>query len=187
MMQTFRFSELIGVWEGDKLPLLDSSLSEIYKTRDEKPESDGFSNVDGWQKLMNGRDQLQNLKVLIYQKALEYCNMHEKVNALEFTSFFANVNGPGASNCMHHHNFGEISGVFWLKAPRKSGDLIIMNPYPQQHWNTSVRPKTDRNALVLTPKANHGVFFNSNLVHYVDVNRSDRDRVSVACHLRILD
>ena len=65
MMQAFRFSELIAVWEGDKLPLLDFSLSEIYKTRDDNPESDGFSNVDGWQKLMNGREQLQNLKVLI--------------------------------------------------------------------------------------------------------------------------
>jgi uncharacterized protein (TIGR02466 family) len=186
-MQTFSFTELIGVWEGDKLPILDFSLREIYQIRDDDPETDGFSNVDGWQKLMNNKDTLQHLKLLIHQKALEYCNLHEKVNDLEYTSFFANINGHGASNCMHHHNYGEISGVFWLKAPRKSGDLIIMNPYPQQHWNTSLKPKTDRNALVLTPKANHGVFFNSNLVHYVDVNRSDNDRVSVGFHLHIVN
>jgi len=75
--------------------------------------------------------------------------------------------------------------VYWLKAPRNSGNLVIMSPFHNQYLNTSCVSKIDRNAMIIEPKANTGVFFNSNLVHYVDQNRSKHDRVSVAFHVLI--
>ena len=38
---------------------------------------------------------------------------------------------------------------------------------------------------VVVPEPNEGVFFNNNLIHYVDVNRSDTDRISIAYHIKI--
>ena len=43
----------------------------------------------------------------------------------------------------------------------------------------------DYNAIHIDPEPNKGVFFNSNLVHYVDINRSQKDRVSIAYNIGI--
>ena len=86
---------------------------------------------------------------------------------------------------MHHHTYGQISGAYWLKAPPRCGDLIIMSPFTNRYLNTAVVPKSDHNACVIKPKANKGVYFNSNLIHYVDVNRSEKSRVSIAFHILI--
>ena len=86
---------------------------------------------------------------------------------------------------MHHHTVGEFSGVFWLKANENSGDLVVMNPYPNNMMNTCTIAKRDYNAMYFTPQRNKGLFFNSNLIHYVDVNRSQEDRVSIAYHIGV--
>ena len=184
-MKFYSFNELIGVWDGE-LPILDFSLRKIYEWRDEFPESEGNSNIEGWQRTGMHKDgRFSPLMSLISNKSREYIDHHDvkPPRYIEIVHAFANINGPGASNCMHHHTYGQISGVYWLKAPRNSGDLIIMSPFHNQYLNTSCVSKIDRNAMVIEPKANTGVFFNSNLVHYVDQNRSTKDRVSVAFHI----
>ena len=105
--------------------------------------------------------------------------------------FFANINPPGASHTMHHHIGGHYSGAYWLQADQGSGNIIIMNPYPNNFISTFCQNTVEQtengfktfDCIGVWPQVNKGVFFNSNLVHYVDVNRSDRDRIGVAFHL----
>tara|TARA_B100000945_G_scaffold317587_1_gene320714 strand:- start:2143 stop:2709 length:567 start_codon:yes stop_codon:yes gene_type:complete len=181
------FKELIGVWDGN-LTVLDSSYREILKLYEDDPKTDGYSNLNGWQKTgLHKMPQFTPLKDLIVNKCFDYLAEHQidRPRGLECVHLFANINPKGASNIMHHHTFGQISGVYWLKAPLHSGDLIVMSPFTNRYLNTSTVPKTDYNALQLKPKSNQGVFFNSNLTHYVDINRSNKDRVSVAFHILI--
>ena len=89
---------------------------------------------------------------------------------------------------------GPDSTGYAVYSDGNSGDLVIMSPFTNRYLNTSCVPKPrtnnpikylDYNALVLKPRANKGVFFNSNLMHYVDINRSSKDRVSVAFHILV--
>jgi len=181
------FKEHVGVWDGN-LTVLDLSLRHVMDLHEKDPKSDGYSNINGWQKIgLHKMPQFNPLKEMIINRCYDYLGEHgiSRPRGLECVHLFANINPKGASNSMHHHTYGQISGVYWLKAPLNSGDLVIMSPFTNRYLNTSCIPKTDYNALQLKPKANQGVFFNSNLTHYVDINRSNKDRVSVAFHILI--
>lgn len=183
------FEEIIGIYNGDETSLMDFILSYVYELRNKHPESDGNSNYDGWQKNLN--DLLEDghpLKKFIGIEFSEYlkCYSIKQPASLEFTALFCNINPPGSSNIMHHHTFGEFSGTLWVQAEQNAGQLIIMNPYPSRLINTSFIPlNKDYNAIHIDPESNKGVFFNSHLVHYVDINRSQKDRVSLGYNLKI--
>lgn len=186
-MDILSFNEHVGVWDGS-LTVLDLSLRHVMELHEKDPKSDGYSNVDGWQKTgLDKMPQFNPLKEMIVNNCYEYLQSYDIVRprGLECVHLFANINGKGASNMMHHHTYGQISGAYWLKAPPRCGDLIIMSPFTNRYLNTSVVPKSDHNACVIKPKANKGVYFNSNLIHYVDVNRSEKSRVSIAFHILI--
>ena len=106
---------------------------------------------------------------------------------------FVNINPSGASHTMHDHVGGHYSGAFWLQADVNSGRLIIMNPMRNTFINSfcqnTIQENQDGyqtfNNINIFPESNKGVFFNNNLLHYVDVNRSERDRIGVAFHIMI--
>jgi len=180
-MEYVSFSETIGVYDGDQ-SVVDSCLSYVYDLQKVCPESDGNSNYGGWQK-----DIDHPIKKIIEDEFRKYVKayMIREPYWLSFNKFFCNINPPGASNTMHHHTVGEFSGAFWLKADKGAGDLIVMNPFPNNFINTCTITKKDYNAMYFTPKSNTGVFFNSNLIHHVDINRSQTDRVSIAYHIGV--
>jgi len=100
-------------------------------------------------------------------------------NIVDVTSginnMWINYSPPGAYNVLHHHPTADISGVFYLKADKNSGDIIFPTPYPHElSPSSSYRTKPERNM---------GVLFYSGLMHYVDVNRSDEDRISVSFNI----
>ena len=180
-MEYVSFEETIGVYDGDQ-SVVDSCLSYVYDLQKTCPESDGNSNYGGWQK-----DIDHPIKHIILREFKKYIKhyMIEEPYWVNFNKLFCNINPTGASNTMHHHTVGEFSGAFWLKANENSGDLIVMNPYPNKFMNTCTIAKRDYNAMYFTPQTNRGLFFNSNLIHYVDVNRSQEDRVSIAYHIGV--
>ena len=180
-MQYVSFEETIGVYDGDQ-SVVDSCLSYVYDLQKTCPESDGNSNMGGWQKDID--HPIKNVILREFRKYVKHYQIEEPY-WVNFNKLFCNINPFGASNTMHHHTVGEFSGAFWLKANENSGDLIVMNPYPNNFMNTCTIAKKDYNAMYFTPQTNTGVFFNSNLIHYVDVNRSLEDRVSIAYHIGV--
>jgi uncharacterized protein (TIGR02466 family) len=182
MIQHFTFAETVGIYNGDQ-SIVDSTITYIYELKHKYPESDGNSNYGGWQKQLD-----HPIKHVIEKEFKEYLKWYcvEEPKWIAFTNLFCNVNPPGSSNVMHHHNIGEFSGVLWLQAENNSGNIVIMNPFYNRFMNTCVNsPEKDYNAMYITPEANKGAFFNSNLVHYVDINRSQIDRISIGYHLGI--
>ncbi len=189
-MKFISFQEKIGLYHGDdsRFSMIDETIKSIYEYRDSNPISDGSSNVDGWQKELPDLPKFFNIRNIIMDALPEYIRGLgiTSGHGFEFMKFFCNVNPPGASNVMHSHNVGELSGAYWLKADKDSGDLIIMNPYRNSMLNTICTTNENYNCMKITPEPNLGCFFNSNLIHYVDVNRSTEDRISIAFHLKII-
>jgi len=81
--------------------------------------------------------------------------------------FWLNAQGPGQSTSEHvHEELDELlSGVYYLKVPERSGDIVL------QEGRISMRVK---------PEAGMFLFFPPSLSHRVEVNRSDELRLSLA-------
>ncbi len=185
-MEFTSFEEPVGHYIGDPKITVDT-IDLIYKTKELYPESDGQSNMGGWQKDLTNDPLFHPIMDVILDKFDEYLQHYELSDRLQygFEKFFCNVNPPGAHNSMHNHRVGEFSGAFWLQAGHDCGPLFIMNPYPNQFINTISNGRKDYSKHVVVPEPNEGVFFNTNLVHYVDVNRSTTDRISIAYHIKL--
>ena len=182
-MRLVTFQETIGEYEGDQ-SLIDSAMDTVYNIKEKEPHSDGNSNYGGWQKRFE--HPIQTVIEYQFREYLQDSGIPQP-KWVVFTNFFCNINPPGAFHIMHHHTIGEFSGAFWLQADDNAGDLVVMNPFYNRFLNTCMFPAKDKdyNAAYFIPKPNTGVFFNSNLVHYVDVNRSNRDRVSIGYHIGV--
>lgn len=189
---TFTFKEDISVFEGNP-DYTQMTIDQLYQLRDRESQTDGASNVKGWQKEINHMPEYYQLRAMIMEQFVGYFQQNVGTLNMEaaIVKFFANINPPGASHTMHHHVGGHYSGAYWLQADQGAGNIVIMNPYPNNFLNTFCQNTVEHkengfktfNCIEVKPQANKGVFFNSNLVHYVDVNRSNRDRIGVAFHL----
>ena len=54
-------------------------------------------------------------------------------------NMWANINPPGGSNAPHIHPNSLFSGVYYIKAPKKSGNLVCNDPRPGVQLNMPVR------------------------------------------------
>jgi len=81
--------------------------------------------------------------------------------------FWFNAQRPGQFTSEHtHEELDELlSGVYYLSAPERSGDLILRDGPLSIH---------------VTPAAGLFLFFPPNLSHRVETNRSDALRLSLA-------
>ena len=188
----FSFEEIIGIYTGEEGDSLINFLKNyMYELKSEQPEFEAThsnSNVEGWNRGAE-QDLFENkeLQDFVGNNFREYlkCYAIKQPPAFEFTSLFCNILPPGTCTVMHAHAYGEFTGTLWIQAEQDAGQLVIMSPLHNQFANTSLIPERDYNAMYIDPEPNKGVFFNSNLVHYIDINRSKKDRVSLGYNIKV--
>lgn len=84
--------------------------------------------------------------------------------------FWFNAQGPGQGTSVHNHDENDelLSGVYYIRVPDQSGELVLLDGQ-----------LTTR----MMPKAGHFLFFPPSLPHRVEVNRSQEQRLSLAFNL----
>jgi uncharacterized protein (TIGR02466 family) len=98
------------------------------------------------------------------------------------TSWF-NVAFPGQNQEFHIHANSHISAVYYVKAPKNSGDIIFdspmktMFPLPYKDYSET--------RLFRTPVAGDVVMFKSNVSHMVATNKSDDVRISISMNFTV--
>ena len=81
--------------------------------------------------------------------------------------YWFNIAQPGDSTGRHNHkDEAAISGVFYIKVPEKSGELIFFIP--------------GKNKITIPAKEGRMLLFPANLDHAVNVNSSEDVRISLA-------
>jgi uncharacterized protein (TIGR02466 family) len=120
----------------------------------------------------------------IYDTASDWIKHSWSIDDLSDVAFginnmWINYSPPGAYNVLHHHPHANISGVFYLKAEENSGAIVFPHPFPHEL-------SASRSHRVY-PEPNTGLLFYSGLQHYVDVNHSDADRISVSFNIMVTD
>ena len=145
------------------------------------------TNAGGWHSTtdMNRKEEYNAL-------TKELFNMQEEIFKKEFLTqkpvlgnMWANINYPGNSNRPHLHPNSLFSGVYWVKAPEKSGSLMLYEPRPGVHTTMPNRkevklpPELWRD-VHYEPRAGTIVMFPAWLWHEVQPNRSNDIRISVS-------
>jgi uncharacterized protein (TIGR02466 family) len=108
-------------------------------------------------------------------------------------NIWININKKGDYNVCHDHPKSTISGVLWVKTPENCGKLSFRSPHSfvehslfEYADETIKKERNYYNDFHFFPKEGTMVLFASHLLHDVDQNESDEDRISIAFNLNIL-
>ena len=160
---------------------------QILKWNKEDPKGVSKTNAGGWHSTtdMNKKQEydplskeLFNMQDEIFQK--EYLTMKPVLG-----NMWANINPPGGFNRPHLHPNSLFSGVYWIKAPKKSGNLMLYEPRPGAQCTMPNRkegklPSQLWREVHYEPKAGTCIMFPSWLWHEVKPNNSNDIRISVS-------
>ena len=122
--------------------------------------------------------ELFNMQEEIYQK--------EKLNRKPVLgNMWANINYPGCFNRPHIHPNSLFSGVYFIKTPQKSGNLMVYDPRPGVQMTMPNRKEGKLSPELwrevhYEPKAGRCIMFPSWLWHEVKPNQSNDIRISVS-------
>jgi len=144
-----------------------------------------------WQSAGN----LHNLEAF---QPLATCMMAASQGVLEFlkcryddfaiTNCWANTNPKGESHRIHSHPNNYLSGVYYVRAPEKCGDIVFFDPRPQSIvLLPQVTERTPFNSSKHRITAREGTLlvFHSWFQHLVETNESDEERISISFNIML--
>jgi len=124
------------------------------------------------------RENLKNLKALKYRVELEN---------LIISGMWANVLAPGEAHRAHTHSNNVWSGVYYLHSderagiffhdPRPAADVLRLRQLEYNHNNS--------NLMHYVSRTNRAIMFPSWLLHWVDPNTSNSNRISISWNIQI--
>jgi uncharacterized protein (TIGR02466 family) len=150
-----------------------------------------FSNRGGWQSpsdfyLNESFDQFTDYILKNALMSLKHYNLNFKLS-----NMWININKKGNYNVIHNHPISIISGVFWVKTPKNCGSLVFQSPHsftqPSLLRNIDSEIAKEQNyydSYSFFPKEGTMILFPSDLLHGVEPNESEDDRISIAFNLQ---
>ena len=145
------------------------------------------TNVKGWHSHTNMHTKPEFAKLT---KALHEAQFkiykEEHLDSEPFLgNMWANINYPGGFNRPHLHPNALFSGVYWIKAPEKSGSLMLYEPRPGAQCTMPNRkegklPPELWREVHYTPRAGTILMFPAWLWHEVQPNKSQDIRISIS-------
>ena len=94
-----------------------------------------------------------------------------------------NLTKKGGFNTIHHHGLWTISGVLYIKYPKNSGRLLVKDPRPAVYFHKLLQRAGEQ--LIVEPEEGLMVFFPGFLEHSVELNKSRKDRISIAFNINL--
>jgi uncharacterized protein (TIGR02466 family) len=104
------------------------------------------------------------------------------------TDCWANINRKGHAHTMHTHPNNFLSGVYYVKTPARSGRIVFGDPRPAASAITPTLAENTRfnsNEMSFEPEDGKLILFNSWLPHFVELNRSEEERISIAFNVML--
>ena len=159
----------------------------ILQWQKNDPKGVNKTNVNGWHSAtnMNQKEEYNVLSKELFAMQFEIFKKEYLIDSPVLGNMWANINYPGGFNRPHLHPNSLFSGVYWIKAPEKSGDLMLYEPRPGVHTTMPNRKKGELPSklwreVYYKPKAGVAIMFPSWLWHEVKPNESNDTRISVS-------
>jgi len=194
-MKTIEFTEYIYQDEIES-SVIEDALASVYQIHDRYPHSINKSNVNGWQR--HGLHETQLFDTLIQRIFHSFDQVMNQIHTkysrnlgdeqgwdVCIENLFANINKKDSYHRMHDHYGCDYSGVIYLKTPKNSGDIFLQSPF-RSPWMTKFSVPTHQSYYKqITPSPGMLLMFPSYILHHVDPNQTDEDRVSLSFNLRL--
>jgi uncharacterized protein (TIGR02466 family) len=129
-------------------------------------------------------------EIVLYTARLSLDSIHIRYTDIEITGCWANVSAPGVTHHRHSHPNNYLSGVYYVQADQGANTITFHDPRPTTGL---IRPpmfsQTAETAEVTHVAVEPGdlIFFPHWLVHSVEENKSNRDRISIAFNIMFTD
>jgi uncharacterized protein (TIGR02466 family) len=185
------FPTIITEVDCDLYPQIRNDLIDWIYEYQSKTESVSHSNRGGWQSPSDFYEQesfseFKNYILMYSLTALKHYDYNFSLG-----NMWININKKGDHNVSHIHGSCILSGVFWVKTPKNSGDLVFASPnaYTESGLLDCVAEEISQSKdyfshFNFTPAEGTIVLFPPHLYHNVETNESDEDRISIAFNLR---
>jgi uncharacterized protein (TIGR02466 family) len=145
------------------------------------------TNAGGWhsQTDMNRKEEYNPLTKELFKMQEEIFKKEFLTQKPVLGNMWANINYPGNANRPHLHPNSLFSGVYWVKAPEKSGSLMLYEPRPGVQCTMPNRKEGELppelwREVHYAPRAGTAVMFPAWLWHEVKPNESNDIRISVS-------
>lgn len=165
-----------------------SWIYEYQKTH----ESTQRSNRKGWQSESTFylEPSFDEFKEYIVSHAITASSMYNLNLTLD--NMWININKRGSYNVSHCHPTAVLSGVLWVKAPKNSGNIVFNSPnHFTEHLLISnidrelAQQYNYHSNFYFEPTEGRMLLFPASLEHWVEMNESSEDRISIAFNLNI--
>ena len=175
--------------------ILETSLNENlneylkYSKKLKKQKGRKISNIGGFQseELDLKEKTIQSLVKNIENYADIFCKDVLKLNKkIRLTSMWLNINYFKDYNISHVHSFSILSGVFYIKTLKNSGNLIFKRNHALEYCikdNLLEYNSYNSTTFTIPSKENSLYIFPSWYEHYVEPNLSKEERISISFNL----
>ena len=168
-------------------------ISEIILEKEITEPSRELTNQGGWQSNDNLHKDKRFLEILeSISKYFQF--IYEKYGYVDdmellIDNMWANVNRYKDYNIAHIHEYSEWSFVYYVKVPKDSGNLILIDPRIRRRNNAECVRNFDNpfvhGVYFVNPVEGKFVIFPSYLEHYVEFNSSKKPRISISGNIKL--
>ena len=172
----------------------DRIIKYVYEERRKDVEGVDYSNVAGWQSQPNYCESNTPVRQLLHQPLIDYLYKRDVVEEdrkiFNYNGLWININGKGNFNSPHNHPGCHMSGVLWIKTPPNCGNISFQSPHSFTQANEMSRYKEEFRARTnaypaydFAPREGSIILFPASIMHKVNPNQSDEDRISLAFNI----
>ena len=170
---------------------------QMYKfikiTQSKDQQGISKSNIKGWHSKdfnMQENEPKDFIKFILpaIEQVITDMNWEKQKQSVNINNMWAIINTGGSANLRHQHGNSTISGAYYVRAPKNSGDIVFYDPRPAPVYTypKAVNPNL-LNAQVngISPKEGALVLFPSYLDHSVNENLSNEERIVISFNITI--
>ncbi len=170
---------------------------QMYKfikiTQSKDREGISKSNIKGWHSKdfnMQENEPKNFIKFILpaIEQVITDMNWEKQKQSININNMWAIINTGGSANLRHQHGNSTISGAYYVRAPKNSGDIVFYDPRPAPVYTypKALNPNL-LNAQVngINPKEGALVLFPSYLDHSVNENLSNEERIVISFNITI--
>lgn len=108
---------------------------------------------------------------------------------LQIQQAWINLFPPGAQEAQHSHDGSLLSCSYYVEAPQNCGCIVFPDPISarrtyREFTDTAGDEIINRREIAVEPKPGRLVMFESWVPHYIQCNKSDRLRISIAINMK---
>ena len=187
MITEYHFPTMIYIKDFPDSEKLNKYLEDHIMRWSQNDKGVSKTNAGGWHSStdMNQKEKYNPLTIELFNMQEEIYQKENLSRKPVLGNMWANINYPGNSNRPHLHPNSLFSGVYWIKTPMKSGNLMLYDPRPGVHTTMPNRkegklPSQLWREIHYEPKAGRCIMFPAWMWHEVKPNESNDTRISVS-------